>query len=171
MLPNVSRASSRQRNQDSSTRRQRNSSKLQCEKGKSVYRILEKDKTDLWLESVVVRSDNRSFLVRTSGIDWIEAKGNYVNIHRGQDSSLVRKSMRALEAELDPKRFVRVHRSTIVNVDRIREFQRMFHGEFRIILNGGRQLTLSRDRSGMSFEAGVRHLAWKPFFETLDHQP
>ena len=96
------------------------------------------------LEYLVVRSDDRSVLVQTSTIDWIEAKGNYVSIHRGKESSLVRKSMRALQAELDPRRFVRVHRSAIVNVDRIRELQRMFHGEYRLILSGGAHLTLSR---------------------------
>lgn len=101
-------------------------------------------KTDTWLDYLVVKSADRSIVVRTSTIDWIEAKGNYVSVHRGKESSLVRKSMRALEAELDPNRFIRVHRSAIVNVDRIREFQRMFHGEFRIVLNGGEHLTLSR---------------------------
>ena len=92
----------------------------------------------------MVRWDDRSILVRTSTIDWIEAKGNYVSIHRGKESSLVRKSMRALQAELDPRRFVRVHRSAIVNIDRILEFQRMFHGDYRLILQGGADLTLSR---------------------------
>jgi len=106
--------------------------------------LLDKAKRNSGLDYLVVRSNDRSILVPTSMIDWIEAKGNYVSIHRGKESSLVRKSMRALQAELDPRRFVRVHRSAIVNVDRIRELQRMFHGEYRLILSGGAHLTLSR---------------------------
>src|SRR5688500_17854755 len=101
-----------------------------------INRLLEKE-NKRWLQYLVIRSTGRSILLRTSTIDWIEAKGNYVSVHRGKESSLVRKSMSALEKELDPKVFIRVHRSAIVNIDRIREFQRMFNGEFRILLNGG----------------------------------
>ena len=110
----------------------------------NINQLLDKAKRDADLEYLVVHAENRSVLVRTSAIDWIEAKGNYVNVHRGRESSLVRKSLSALQAELDPRRFVRIHRSAIVNVDRIRELERMFHGEYRVILQSGAQLTLSR---------------------------
>jgi two-component system, LytTR family, response regulator len=106
-----------------------------------INRLLEKE-NKRWLQYLVIRSTGRSILLRTSTIDWIEAKGNYVSLHRGKESSLARKSLSALEKELDPKVFVRVHRSAIVNIDRIREFQRMFNGEYRILLNGGTRLPL-----------------------------
>lgn len=109
-----------------------------------IHRSIKERREDSGLEYLVVRRNDRSILVPSSTIDWIEARGNYVSIHRGKESSLVRKSMRSLQAELDPLRFVRIHRSAIVNIDRIREFQRMFHGEYRLILHGGTQLTLSR---------------------------
>lgn len=97
-----------------------------------------------WLEYLVVRLDDRSVLVKTSAIDWIEAAGNYVRVHRGKESSLVRKSIGKIQVELNPRMFIRIHRSAMVNIDRIRELQRMFHGEYRLILINGINLTLSR---------------------------
>ena len=99
---------------------------------------------DTGLAYLVIRIDDRSFLIKTSTIDWIEAAGNYVRVHRGKESSLVRKPMKVIELELSTKKFIRIHRSAIVNIDRIKELQRMFHGEFKIILNSGTRLTLSR---------------------------
>ena len=97
-----------------------------------------------YLERLVVRAGGRVFLVKTNEIDWIEAQGKYVAIHVGKDSHLIRESMTGLEEDLNPRKFLRIHRSTIVNVDRIREIQPWFHGDCRIILYDGKQLMLSR---------------------------
>jgi len=95
----------------------------------------------------------RRFLVKASGrvvfvladeIDWIEAAGNYVRLHAGPASHLVRETMAKVEARLDPERFVRVHRSAIVNVESIRELQPMFRGEYTAILRNGRRVAVSR---------------------------
>lgn len=83
-------------------------------------------------------------LVTAAEIDWIGAEGSYVRLHAGKASHLMRGSMRELEERLDPDLFVRVHRSTIVNVDRIHELHPMFHGEQAIILIDGTRLKLSR---------------------------
>lgn len=96
------------------------------------------------LERLVIKMNGHIFFVRAEEIDWLEAEGNYVRLHTGKESYLLRDTISALEAQLDPRRFVRVHRSAIVNIDRIQELQPWFHGEYRIILREGVQLTLSR---------------------------
>lgn len=96
------------------------------------------------LERLVIKMNGHVLFVKTDDIDWLEAEGNYVRLHAGKESYLLRDTISALEGQLDPKRFVRVHRSAIVNVDRIQELQAWFHGEYRIILREGVQLTLSR---------------------------
>ena len=96
------------------------------------------------LERLVIKMNGHVFFVKTEDIDWLEAEGNYVRLHAGKESYLLRDTISALESQLDPKRFVRVHRSAIVNIDRIQELQPWFHGEYRIILGEGVQLTLSR---------------------------
>jgi two-component system, LytTR family, response regulator len=96
------------------------------------------------LERLVIKMNGHVFFVKTEDIDWLEAEGNYVRLHAGKESYLLRDTISALESQLDPKQFVRVHRSAIVNIDRIQELQPWFHGEYRIILREGVQLTLSR---------------------------
>jgi two-component system LytT family response regulator len=96
------------------------------------------------LERLVIKMNGHVFFVKADEIDWLEAEGNYVRLHTGKESYLLRDTISALESQLDPKKFIRVHRSAIVNIDRITELQPWFHGEYRIILGEGVQLTLSR---------------------------
>jgi two-component system LytT family response regulator len=96
------------------------------------------------LERLVIKMNGHVFFIKSEEIDWLEAEGNYVRLHAGKESYLLRDTISALESQLDPKRFIRVHRSAIVNIDRITELQPWFHGEYRIILREGVQLTLSR---------------------------
>jgi len=77
-------------------------------------------------------------------IAWIEAADNYVRIHAGGKEHMIRETLQSLEGRLDPERFLRVHRSAIVNIDRIRELQPMFHGDYALRLCDGTELTLSR---------------------------
>jgi two-component system, LytTR family, response regulator len=95
-------------------------------------------------ERLLVKEDGRTRLVPVDDIDRIEAAGNYVRVHAGGASHLLRESMAALEPKLDPRRFVRVHRSAIVNVARIREIQPWFRGDLVLILRDGARVTLSR---------------------------
>jgi len=95
-------------------------------------------------ERLMVKSGGRIYFVRIADIDWIEAAGNYVRLHVGKEDHLLRESLTALENRLDAGLFVRVHRSTIVNLDRIREIQPAFHGDYVIILRDGKELALSR---------------------------
>ncbi|HUE89130.1 MAG TPA: LytTR family DNA-binding domain-containing protein [Vicinamibacterales bacterium] len=96
------------------------------------------------LDRLVVKSGGRVFFLRTGEIDWIEAAGNYVKLHLGEDSHLFRETMNNMEGRLDGQRFVRIHRSRIVNTDRIKELQPWFNGEYVVVLQNGARLTLSR---------------------------
>jgi two-component system LytT family response regulator len=96
------------------------------------------------LERLVIKMNGHVFFIKAEEIDWLEAEGNYVRLHAGKESYLLRDTISALESQLDRKRFIRIHRSAIVNIDRITELQPWFHGEYRIVLGEGVQLTLSR---------------------------
>jgi two-component system LytT family response regulator len=96
------------------------------------------------MERFIIKSGGRAFFLKIEEIDWIEAEGKYVRLHVGKESYLLREAISSLESQLDPKRFPRIHRSTIVNIDRIRELQPWFHNEYRVILRDGTQLMLSR---------------------------
>lgn len=98
-------------------------------------------------QRIVVKAAGRVFFLRPAEIDWMEAAGNYVRLHVGKQTHLVRETMKGLEERLDPDTFVRVHRSRIVNLDRVREIQPWFHGEHVILLESGEQLTTSRRHS------------------------
>jgi two-component system LytT family response regulator len=96
------------------------------------------------LERFVVKSAGRVFFVRAGDIEWIEAAGNYVKLHVGPETHPFRETMNALEAKLDPALFFRIHRSHIVNLERVRELQPWFNGEYVVFLTSGARLTLSR---------------------------
>jgi two-component system LytT family response regulator len=93
---------------------------------------------------IVVKSSGRIHFVKVDEIDWIEAEGNYVRLHLGPSSHLLRETMKGMEAALDPDKFLRIHRSTIVNAERIRELQPLFHGEYAVLLHDGTRLVASR---------------------------
>ena len=95
-------------------------------------------------DRLLVRSTGRVHFVRTSEIDWCEAAGNYVRLHVGEESHLFRETMNGLESKLDPQHFVRIHRKTIVNVERIEELRSSLAGECTVYLRNGAKLTLSR---------------------------
>jgi two-component system LytT family response regulator len=98
-----------------------------------------------YLERLVIKSSGRIYFLETNEIDWIQAEGNYVSVHAGKKSHLLRETISSLENQLDPKKFLRIHRSAIVRIDSIKELQPWFHGEYHILLHDGTQLTLSRN--------------------------
>jgi two-component system LytT family response regulator len=97
---------------------------------------------------LAVRSVGRIRFVRTTEIDWIEATDYYSKLHLGDRSFLVRESMTSLEGKLAPRHFVRIHRSSIVNVERVREIRTRHSGGHTVILHDGTRLRLSRSRRG-----------------------
>jgi two-component system, LytTR family, response regulator len=97
-----------------------------------------------YLSRFVVRTSGRVLLVPAEEVDWIEATGDYVRLHAGSNAHLVRERISKLAERLDPTLFARIHRSTIVNVSRIREFQPYFNREYIVVLKNGTRLKLSR---------------------------
>jgi two-component system LytT family response regulator len=98
------------------------------------------------LSRIVVKSGGTVLFVRVEDIDWIEAADYYARLHVGPRSHLVRETMAALEQKLDPARFFRVHRSAIVNLDRVKQLQPYFRGQHVVVLADGTRLKLNRAR-------------------------
>lgn len=99
---------------------------------------------DVALRRIVVRDDGDYILIRTPDIEALEAAGNYVRIVQGGRNHLVRGTLTEFERVLDPAGFVRIHRSTVVNMDRVRRVTPQEHGDFIVTLEGGRQYRMSR---------------------------
>ena len=97
------------------------------------------------LERLVIKNGGRVFFLNVQDVYCIESEGNYVRVYDHQKGYLLRETISSLEEQLDPKQFRRIHRSAIVKIDRIKEMQPWFHGEYRIIMENGKELTLSRN--------------------------
>ena len=97
-----------------------------------------------YLDRLLVKSGGKVTLLPVGEIDCIDAEGDYVRIHVGKTWHLLRETMKNLEGQLDPTRFVRIHRSTIVNLEKVKELQPFFRGEYVVVLHNGATLKLSR---------------------------
>jgi two-component system LytT family response regulator len=107
------------------------------------FRALLRDARQDHLGRLIVRTAGSVRFLPIGEIDWIEAQGNYVNVHSGGRSYLLREAIVSLEAKLDPLQFRRIHRSSIVNLASIRELRSTFHGGYQVILRDGTLLKLS----------------------------
>ncbi|HEX8153354.1 MAG TPA: LytTR family transcriptional regulator DNA-binding domain-containing protein [Thermoanaerobaculia bacterium] len=96
------------------------------------------------LDRIMIKSAGRITFLRTTEIDWIEAADNYIRLHAGRESHLIRETMGSVEQQLDRRKFVRVHRSAIVNIDSIAEIRSLFHGDHSILLRTGAEIPLGR---------------------------
>jgi two-component system LytT family response regulator len=94
---------------------------------------------------MVVRSGGRVLFVKISEVDWVEATGDYVTLHVGKKSLLLRETITEMEKKLAPDGFARIHRSTIVNLERIAEMRALDNGEYRVLLRDATELKLSRN--------------------------
>lgn len=101
----------------------------------------------MYLKRIPVKSSRGTTLVLTEEIDWISSAGHYLELHVGRETHLIRQKLSNLEMKLDPARFMRIHRSTIVNLDRIKSFHPLFNGDQLLVLKDGRELNLSRTYS------------------------
>ena len=93
---------------------------------------------------IPIRSDGKLYFLQLQEIDWIEAAGDYVRIHARGEKHILRETMKSFESSLDPNKFVRVHRSTIINIDQLKELQPFFHGEYCAIMKDGTKHNVSR---------------------------
>jgi two-component system LytT family response regulator len=110
------------------------------------------------LKRLAVRSAGKTLFVDIEDIDWMEAAENYVQLHAGRAEHLLHVTMNTLEKSLDPELFLRIHRSVIVNVRRIKELQPVMHGEYVVTLANGVRL-----QSGRMYNEKLRSLAANPF--------
>ena len=97
-----------------------------------------------YMDRLVVKSNGTRRFIRVAEIDWIEGAGVYVNLHTGGKELLYRSTLNELSRYLDPMRFIRIHRSSIVNIDSIIELHPISHGEFELLLKGGHRSRVSR---------------------------
>lgn len=104
------------------------------------------------LRRLIIKVDGRIVFLKLNEIYWIEADDKYVHIHLHGQSHMVRQTMSVIETQLDPKKFLRIHRSTIVNIERIRELYLLSSGEQMIIMEDGTKLTISRGYKDKVFE-------------------
>ncbi len=111
-----------------------------------------------YLRRLAVRSAGKTVFVDVEEVDWVEAAENYVQLHTGRAEHLIHVTMNTLEKSLDPEVFVRIHRSVIVNLKRIKELQPALHGEYVVTLENGVRL-----QSGRAYNAKLRALAENPF--------
>ncbi|WP_396218797.1 LytR/AlgR family response regulator transcription factor [Gemmatimonas sp.] len=112
--------------------------------------------TGRYASRILVKQDGRMFFVKTADIDWIEADRNYVRLHVGSTAHSIRERISGIEETLDPRLFARIHRSTIVNLNRVREMQQWFSGDYVVILDDGTRLRLSRHyRDRVEKQVGV----------------
>ncbi len=95
-------------------------------------------------DRLVFKENGRLLFLRADNIDWAEADGNYVRVHAGAESHYFRETLTGLEAQLPQDKFIRVSRSAIVNVDRIKEMQPLFYGDYTVLLHNGSRVNLSR---------------------------
>jgi len=121
--------------------------KAVSEELKAFLRTMALEKKEEYTSRFPVKSNGNIYFVRTDDIDWIDAMGNYTALHSGGRKHLIREPIKSVEARLDPKRFIRVHRSAIINLDRLRKLQPYFHGEYVVTLQDGTTLTSSRGYS------------------------
>jgi two-component system LytT family response regulator len=111
-----------------------------------------------YAKRLAVRSGTRTLFVPVDDIEWIQAAENYVELHFGAGCHLLQATMNTIEASLDPEVFLRIHRSSIVNVGRIKELQPAGHGEYVVVLRSGVRL-----QSGRSYHEKLKALASNPF--------
>jgi two-component system LytT family response regulator len=124
-----------------------------------IVNLLEEIKSQQeYVKLLVIKLRGRVVFLRTEEIDWIEAEGNYVNIHAGAETYLYRETIGGMEAQLDAREFPRIHRSAIVNIKRIQELRPLFHGEYSVVLRDGTELPLSHN-----YKEKLRHLLGRHF--------
>jgi two-component system, LytTR family, response regulator len=109
-----------------------------------------------WLDRVPVLENGRIVYIRAEDIEWIEAAGNYARLHAGARCHDVRETLTALEGKLDPNEFVRIRRSTIVNMRHVKEVHPWFHGYHLVVLANGEKLRMSRYQRDVADRFGLR---------------
>ena len=137
--------------------KQRVAGKLNPEETSRILAALEQlGAQNRYVERLPIIENGRIMFVKTQEIDWIEAEGNYARLHTRSREHSVRETLASLQDKLSPRDFVRIHRSAIVNVHRVREIQPWFHGHHVVVLDNGKELRLSRYQLDVAERLGLR---------------
>jgi len=123
---------------------------------KAAFQEIQRESRDR--ERILVKSGSRIIFLRKGLIEWVEAQGDYVKFHVGRESHILRETMTAAAEDLDPNRFVRIHRSRIVNLDHVREIRPLWGGDYSVLMRDGTELTMSRTyRASLQAALGGQH--------------
>ena len=114
------------------------------DRARNLLRQSASPKRNEYPKHLAIKEQDGVHLIKMSQVDWVEADGRYVILHSGSRSFAMREGINSLSARLDPSRFLRIHRSFVVNVDRIAKLQPSFHGDYRVLLHDGTRLLLTR---------------------------
>jgi two-component system LytT family response regulator len=126
--------------------RQRIEAKTENRSNKQLAQLLDYLKSDKnFPERLIVNHKDRLIIVLIKDVDWIETYGNYLKIHTRGKTYLLRETMNNFSARIDPEKYLRIHRSTLINLERIKELQLIFGGQYAVVLHDGTKLTLSRN--------------------------
>jgi two-component system LytT family response regulator len=98
-----------------------------------------------YLKRMTIKTRGRTIFLTADEIEYVSAEGNYLSLHTGKESHLIRSTLNQFEAKLDPEKFVRIHRSTVINIDFVREMHPLFNGDQLVVMKNGKELTLSRN--------------------------
>lgn len=98
-----------------------------------------------YLSRILIKNSQKNIFVDVGAIEWIESSGNYVKLHLPQKHHMIRGSLKSLEEKLNPLQFVRIHRSWMVNIKKVKEIKPWFSGDSKVILNNGKILKMSRN--------------------------
>lgn len=104
------------------------------------------DQQESYISRLLIKSANRSIIVKAEDIRWIAAADYYARVHTAEQAHLVRQSLNTLEQQLNPQQFIRIHRSTIINIDYLREMEPLYNGAYAVTMQDGTALRLSRNR-------------------------
>lgn len=98
-----------------------------------------------YMSRILVKDSEKNVFIDVADIHWIECSGNYLKLHLSQKSHMIRSSLKNLQSKLDPYKFVRIHRSSMVNILEVEEIEPWFSGDFKVVLKSGKELRMSRN--------------------------
>lgn len=132
--------------------RARRSLTLRKNRESTAVALQEHKRADGSPQRILVKKNGRIFILRAQDLDWIEAAADYVRLHVKEEAYLLHEKLGSLESKLDQRTFVRIHRSAIVNIDRVKELEPLFHRDYLVLLRDGQELTLSRTFANNFFD-------------------
>ncbi len=115
------------------------------DKSKGMKEPANKDNANMYLSRILIKNSDKNIFIDVGEINWIESSGNYVKLHTDDSTHLVRGALKTLEEKLNPLRFIRIHRSSMVNIHMVKEIEPWFSGDSKVILENGESLKMSRN--------------------------